>query len=181
MKLALRTQQVIAEETNVTNVIDPLGGSWYVEALTNDLEAGVWEYLERVEELGGTLRAVEANFQQGEVADFAYGIAQRKQAGEHVVVGVNKYRDEGDEPPIEVHRNDAESERRQVESLTRFRATRDDARLEQLMTQLREVARDRSANVMPATIEAVKAGATMGEIVVSMREVFGAYVENPVF
>jgi methylmalonyl-CoA mutase N-terminal domain/subunit len=181
MKLALRTQQVIAEETNVTNVIDPLGGSWYVEALTNDLEEGVWEYLARIEKLGGTVKAVEENFQQRELADFAYGIAQRKQSGEHVVVGVNKYRDEGTEQPIEIHRNDPESEQRQIASLQRLRATRDQARLEALMAQLREVARDRSANVMPATIEAVKAGATMGEIVAAVREVLGSYVEEPVF
>jgi methylmalonyl-CoA mutase cobalamin-binding domain/chain len=181
MKLALRTQQIIAEETNVTNVIDPLGGSWYLEALTNDMEEAVWEYLGRVEQLGGTLRAIEENFQQREMADFSYGIAQRRQAGEHVVVGVNKYRDEGEEQPIEIHRNDPESERRQISILNRFKARRDGARLDELMKQLREVARDRSANVMPATVEAVKAGATMGEIVAAMREVFGAYVEKPVF
>ncbi len=181
MRLALRTQQVIADETNVTNVIDPLGGSWYVEALTNDLEAGVWEYLARVEKLGGTLKAVEENFQQRELADFAYGIAQRKQSGEHVVVGVNKYRDEGTEQPIEIHRNDPESEQRQIESLQRLKATRDNSRLEAVMAQLQEVVRDRSANMMPATIEAVKAGATMGEIVAAVRAVLGTYVEKPVF
>src|SRR5207302_9985978 len=101
--------------------------------------------------------------------------------GEQVVVGVNQCGDEAGEPPIEIHLNDAESERRQVGGLGRFKNARDDARLERLMLQLREVARDRSANVMPATVEAVKAGATVGEIVVAMREVFGAYVENPVF
>jgi methylmalonyl-CoA mutase N-terminal domain/subunit len=134
-----------------------------------------------VEKLGGTLKAVEENFQQQELADFAYGIAQRKQSGEHVVVGVNKYRDEGTEQPIEIHRNDPESEQRQIESLQRLRATRDHARLEAVMARLREVVRDRSANVMPATIEAVKAGATMGEIVAAVREVLGTYVEKPVF
>jgi methylmalonyl-CoA mutase cobalamin-binding domain/chain len=181
MKLALRTQQVIAEETNVTNVIDPLGGSWYLESLTNDLEAGVWEYLERVESLGGTVRAVEENFFQSEMADFAYGIAQRKQSGDHVVVGVNKFADAGEEQPIEVHRNDPETERRQVENLARVKRERDNARVQELLAELREVVRDRRANLMPLTIQAVEARASMGEIVAAVREVLGDYTERPVF
>jgi methylmalonyl-CoA mutase N-terminal domain/subunit len=181
MKLALRTQQIIAEETNVTNVIDPLGGSWYVEALTNDMEAGAWEYLERVERLGGTVKAIEENFFQKEMADFAYGIAQRKQSGEHVVVGVNRYVDESEAQPIEIHRNDPESERRQIDGLRRVKRERDGELVRQLLGELREVVRDRRANLMPVTIEAVKARATMGEIVDAVREMTGAYTETPVF
>ncbi|MBJ7601295.1 MAG: methylmalonyl-CoA mutase [Candidatus Nephthysia bennettiae] len=181
MKLALRTQQIIADETNVTNVVDPLGGSWYVESLTDDLEAGVWDYLDKVEELGGTVRAVEENFFQSQMADFAYGIAQRKQTGEHVVVGVNKFAEATDEQPIEVHRNDPEVERRQVENLARVKRERDGDRVERLLSELREVVRDRRANVMPITIEAVKSGASMGEIVGAVRDVLGRYTERPVF
>jgi methylmalonyl-CoA mutase N-terminal domain/subunit len=181
MKLALRTQQIIADETNVTNVVDPLGGSWYVESLTDDLEAGVWEYLEKVEELGGTVRAVEENFFQSQMADFAYGIAQRKQAGEHVVVGVNKFAEGADEQPIEVHRNDPEVERRQVENLARIKRERDGGRVQRLLAELQEVVRDRHANVMPITIEAVEARASMGEIVSAVRGVLGQYRERPVF
>jgi methylmalonyl-CoA mutase cobalamin-binding domain/chain len=181
MKLALRTQQIIADETNVTNVVDPLGGSWYVESLTDDLEAGVWEYLEKVEELGGTVRAVEENFFQSQMADFAYGIAQRKQTGDHVVVGVNKFAEDADEQPIEVHRNDPEVERRQVENLVRVKRERDSGRVERLLAELQEVVLDRRANAMPITIEAVKARASMGEIVSAVREVLGRYTERPVF
>jgi methylmalonyl-CoA mutase N-terminal domain/subunit len=181
MKLALRTQQIIADETNVTNVVDPLGGSWYVESLTDDLEAGVWEYLEKVEELGGTVRAVEENFFQSQMADFAYGIAQRKQTGEHVLVGVNKFAEGADEQPIEVHRNDPEVERRQVENLARVKRERDSGQVQRLLAELQEVVRDPGANAMPITIEAVKARASMGEIVSAVREVLGQYTERPVF
>jgi methylmalonyl-CoA mutase cobalamin-binding domain/chain len=181
MKLALRTQQIIADETNVTNVVDPLGGSWYVESLTDDLEAGVWEYLEKVEQLGGTVKSVEENFFQSQMADFAYGIAQRKQTGEHVVVGVNKFAEGADEQPIEVHRNDPEVERRQVENLGRVKRERDSDRVKRLLAELQEVVRDRRANAMPITIEAVKARASMGEIVGAVREVLGRYTERPVF
>jgi methylmalonyl-CoA mutase N-terminal domain/subunit len=181
MKLALRTQQIIAEETNVTNVIDPLGGSWYLEALTNDMEAGAWEYMERVERLGGTVKAIEESFFQKEMADFAYGIAQRKQSGEHAVVGVNRFVDEAEAQPIEIHRNDPESERRQIDGLLRVKRERDGELVRRLLGELQEVVRDRGANVMPLTIEAVKARASMGEIVDAVREVTGAYTETPVF
>jgi methylmalonyl-CoA mutase N-terminal domain/subunit len=181
MKLALRTQQIIAEETNVTNVIDPLGGSWYLEALTNDMEAGAWEYMERVERLGGTVKAIEESFFQKEMADFAYGIAQRKQTGEHAVVGVNRFVDEAEAQPIEIHRNDPESERRQIDGLLRVKRERDGELVRRLLGELQEVVRDRGANVMPVTIEAVKARASMGEIVDAVREVTGAYTETPVF
>jgi methylmalonyl-CoA mutase N-terminal domain/subunit len=182
MKLALRTQQVIAEETGVTQVVDPLGGSWYVEALTSDMETGIRDYLKRVEEMGGTLKAIEENFFQKEISDFAYGFAQRKASGERTVVGVNKYVDaDGDENPVEVHKLDPETEARQVESLKRVKRERDNREVSRLLRELQVVARDERANLMPATIAAVKARASMGEIVDSLRDVFGTYTERPVF
>jgi methylmalonyl-CoA mutase N-terminal domain/subunit len=181
MKVALRTQQVIADETGVPDVIDPLGGSWYVEALTNDMERAIHEYLGRVEELGGTIAAIEANFFQREIADTAYDFALRKASAERVVVGVNKYVDDGDEPPIEVHKIDPETEKRKIADLQRIKAERDNDRVRELLDGLAATARDESANLMPATIEAVRARATMGEIVQSLEAVFGRYTETPVF
>jgi methylmalonyl-CoA mutase N-terminal domain/subunit len=115
------------------------------------------------------------------MADFAYGIAQRKQSGEHAVVGVNRFVDEAEAQPIEIHRNDPESERRQIDGLLRVKRERDGELVRRLLAELQEVVRDRSANVMPLTIEAVKARASMGEIVDAVREVTGAYTETPVF
>jgi methylmalonyl-CoA mutase N-terminal domain/subunit len=181
MKLALRTQQVIADESNVTSVVDPLGGSWYVEALTDEIERRVWEYLEKVDGLGGTIRAVELGFFQKEIADFAYDEAQRRASGERVVIGVNRYVEGGEDQSIEVHRHDPESERRQLASLARVKAERDGAEVARRLAELQEVARDDGANLMPATVAAVKARATMGEIVETLREVFGTYSETAVF
>ena len=181
MKLALRTQQVIAEETNVTSVVDPLGGSWYLESLTNDMEAGVNEYLGKVEELGGTLRAIEENFFQREMADFAYETAQRRQSGAQVVVGVNRYTDRSGDPSVEIHRNDPDSEHRQIQRLKQVKRERDNREVTRLLGELQAVARDREANLMPSTIAAVKARASMGEIVDTLREVLGGYIESPVF
>ncbi|CAN5170576.1 methylmalonyl-CoA mutase family protein [soil metagenome] len=182
MKLALRTQQVIAEETNVASVVDPLGGSYYVEALTGAIERGIWEYLERVEALGGTLRAVETSFFQREIADTAFEFARRKASGDHAVVGVNRYTEPtGSDAPVEVHRIDPASERRQIEHLRSVRASRDAAGVQRALARLRADAADPSTNLMPATIEAVKARATMGEIVDALRSMFGSYRETPVF
>jgi len=184
MKLALRTQQIIAEETNVVNVVDPLAGSYYVEALTNDMERAIWAYLDKVERMGGTIRAIEQGFFQREIAEFAYDFAQRKARGERVVVGVNKYVDAPEEDEagkIEIHRIDPETERRQIANLKRIKADRDNAAVQRLLKKLADTARDPSANLMPPTIEAVKARASMGEIVKALNEVFGRYRENPVF
>jgi len=182
MKLALRTQQIIADETNAGSVVDPLGGSWYVEALTAQVEAEVWRILDKVEELGGTVAAIEAGWFQREIADFAYGEALRRASGERAVVGVNRYVDPPEtEQPIEVHRLDPQTEARQVDQLRRVRAKRDQARVDSALTRLREVAGDETANLMPATIEAVEARASMGEIVGALEEVFGRYREQAVF
>jgi methylmalonyl-CoA mutase cobalamin-binding domain/chain len=181
MKVALRTQQVISDETGAANVIDPLGGSWYVEKLTDEMEAAIGVYLKRVEELGGTIAAIEANFFQREMADAAYDFALRKGSGERIVVGVNKYVDEGDEPAIEIHKIDPATEENKISELLHIKSQRDAVQVQELLDRLQAVARDDSANLMPATIEAVKAHVTMGEIVNTLEEVFGRYTETPVF
>jgi methylmalonyl-CoA mutase cobalamin-binding domain/chain len=181
MKVALRTQQIIADETNVTQVIDPLGGSYYVESLTRDMERGIEQYLQQVDALGGTLRAIEANYFQREIADFAYGFAKRKERAERVVVGVNKYVDESEQQEIEVHKIDPTSERRKIDRLRAVKAARDSDRVAAVLAELVTVARDPAQNLMPATIEAVKAHASMGEIVNALEPLFGRYVETPVF
>jgi len=182
MKLALRTQQIIADETNAGAVVDPLGGSWYVEALTEQIEAEVWRILDQITALGGTVAAIEAGWFQREIADFAYDEALRRASGERVVVGVNRYVEPPqEEQPIEVHRLDPETEARQVEHLRRVRASRDGERVDELLVRLRAAARDESANLMPATIAAVEARATMGEVVGALEDVFGRYRENAAF
>ncbi len=184
MKVALRTQQIIAEETNVTSVIDPLAGSYYVEALTNDLERGIREYLEKIETMGGTVRAIEQGFFEREIADFAYNFAQRKASGERVVVGVNKYIDppgEDEARAVQVHRIDPASESRQIANLKRIKAERHNAAVQRALRTLRDEARDPEANLMLPTIEAVKARASMGEMVGALEDVFGRYRPSPVF
>ena len=181
MKIALRTQQIIADETSVPNVIDPLGGSYYVEALTNQIEADVFAILKEVREMGGTIKAIEDGYFQRAIAQSAYEIAKRKGAGEQVVVGVNKYVDPPEPSSIEIHRTDPEAATRQVGRLTRTRLERDGALVARLLNRLGEEAADPSRNLMPTTIELVKARASLGEIVQRLKQVFGSYVEVPVF
>jgi methylmalonyl-CoA mutase N-terminal domain/subunit len=181
MKLALRTQQIIAEETRVPNVMDPLGGSWYVESLTNRIEAEVVAILAKVDAMGGTLAAVEAGWFQREIADAAYAFARRKAAGEQVVVGVNRYAEPDGPAKLEIHRIDPSVEARQVARVQEVRRRRDPARVSALLDRLEREARDPAANLLPVTIELVKARATLGEIVACLRGVFGSYVETPVF
>ena len=182
MKLALRTQQIIAEETNVASVVDPLAGSWYVETLTDEIERAVWSYLDRIQAMGGTLAALERGFFQREIADTAYRTWQETQAGDRVVIGVNKYADErGGAPPVALHSVDPDAERRKVVALQRIKAERDSGAVRRLLADLVEVARDERADLMPATIAAVKARASLGEIVNALKEPFGTYRETPVF
>lgn len=181
MKVALRTQQIIADETGVTNVIDPLGGSYYVENLTDQLDRGIAEYFDKIEELGGVVAAIEQGYFQREISDTAYDFARRKASGDRPVIGVNKYVDEGAGEKIETHRLDPESEARQLSRLKQVRETRDQNRAKAALDRLLAVAADRDANLMPATIEAVKAHLSMGEITGALRDVFGSYTETPVF
>jgi methylmalonyl-CoA mutase cobalamin-binding domain/chain len=181
MKLALRTQQIIAEETNVTQVIDPLGGSYYVERLTADMEAGIRRYLDDIDELGGTLACIDANYFQKEIADFAYEFAQRKASGDRTVIGVNKFVDAAAEQQIEVHRLDPDSERRKITRLKEVKESRDQALVEATLAELNRVAALPDENILPATIAAVEANVSMGEIVKALEAVFGRYTERPVF
>jgi len=181
MKLALRTQQVIAEETGVPEVIDPLGGSYYVEALTNRIEAEVLAILRKVDAMGGTIRAIEEGYFQHEIADNAYEIARRKASGEQPVIGVNTHVEPFEPPPIPIHRVDPAVEARQIAAVRAVRARRDGPRVAALLDRLAAEAGDPAVNLMPTTIELVKARATLGEIVARLRDVFGRYVERPIF
>lgn len=180
MKLALRTQQVVADETNITSVIDPLGGSYYVESLTTAMEKEVFKILDKVDAMGGTLKAIEDCWFQKEIADSAYEFAQRKANGERPVIGVNKYVEPEEEHDIETHPYDQETERRQVQNLQGIKRERDNMRVNQLLEQLRTVARDESANIMPITIELVRARASMGDIIETLKGLWGTYRERPV-
>jgi len=181
MKLALRTQQIIAEESRVASVIDPLGGSYFVESLTNEIERRVFETLAKVDALGGTIKAVEEGYFQKEIADSAYDTARRRASGEQPLIGVNRFIEPAAPVPVPIHKVDAAVETRQVARLQEVRRRRDGARVQTLLDQLAAEARNPDANLMPLTIEAVKARATLGEIVARLRAVFGAYVEKPVF
>jgi len=181
MKLALRTQQIIAEESRVAHVIDPLGGSYFVEALTNEIERRVFEILGKVDALGGTIKAVEDGYFQKEIADSAYETARRRSSGEQPLIGVNRFVEPAAPVPVPIHKVEAMVETRQVARLREVRWRRDGARVQTLLERLAAEARDPDANLMPVTIEAVKARATLGEIIARLREVFGTYVEKPVF
>src|SRR6266403_2487960 len=181
MKVALRTQQIIAEETRVPNVADPLGGSYYVEALTTRIEAEVFRILRTVDELGGTIKAIEDGWFQREIADTAYDVARRKASGEHVVIGVNKHVEPAADQPIALHRVDPGVEARQIARLQAVRQGRDQATVAALLDRLEREAQDPAVNLMPVTIDLVRARASMGEIVARLRRVFGSYAERPVF
>ncbi len=181
MRLALRTQQVIAEETNVTNVIDPLGGSYYLESLTNEYETRIFEILDYVDENGGAIKLIEEGWFQKQIADFAYETALRKQSGEKPVIGVNTLVEEDETHEIETHPYDSSTADRQIARTRRVRAERDDARVGTLLEELVSVARDETRNIMPVTVELVREGATMGDIVEKLKSVWGTYRETPVF
>ena len=181
MRMALRTQQIIAEETNVTNVIDPIGGSYYAESLTNEFERRIFGILDEVDERGGTIKLIEEGWFQKQIADFAYETALRKQSGERPVIGVNTMVDADEQHGIETHPYDATTAARQIARTKRVRAERDNGRVEQLLGKLVEVAKDETQNIMPVTIELVREGATMGDIVERLKSVWGTYRENPVF
>ena len=181
MKIALRTQQIIALETNVTSVVDPLGGSYYVETLTNRVEAEVMAILAKVDALGGTIKAIEEGFFQREIADSAYDFARRKAAGEQPVIGVNTLVEPSEPPPIPIHKVDPAVEARQVARLGETRRRRDQALVDRLLDRLEREAREAATNLMPVTIELVRARASVGEIAARLRRVWGSYVERPVF
>ncbi len=180
MKVALRSQQILAEETGVPGVVDPLGGSYYVEALTNEFQRAVMEILGKIDAMGGTVQAVEDGWFQREIAESAYAAARRRASGEQTVIGVNKHVEPSEPATFEIHRIDADVEARQVANLRALRARRDGARVAALLDRLDVEARDPAINLLPVTIELVRARATLGEIVARLRNIWGSYVERPV-
>ncbi len=180
MRIALRTQQIIAYETNITQVVDPLGGSYYVENLTDKIEREVWKILDEVEELGGTLQCIDDGYFQRGISDSAYDFALRKASGERPVIGVNMFVQEEEDVEIETHPHDPETERRQIERLNRVKNNRDEDKVQSMLRQLKEQAEDESVNLMPITIELVKEGASMGDIVETLKGIWGTYREKPV-
>jgi methylmalonyl-CoA mutase N-terminal domain/subunit len=180
VRIALRTQQVIAHETGVANTVDPLGGAYFVEALTDKLEERAYEYFHRIDELGGMVEAVKAGFPQREIAEAAYDHQREVDRGERIIVGVNDYR-EGDERPLEILRIDPALERKQIGRVQTVRARRDTAAVEAALADLRAAAADERHNLMPNLLACARVHATEGEIVEALQKVFGTYTETPVF
>ena len=181
MKVALRTQQVIADESNAASVVDPLGGSYYVESLTTQLERAIFDVIEEVDSRGGTIKLIEEGWFQRRIADFAYDQAMKKAKGEKVVLGVNKFVEPDEKVDIETHTYDPTTAERQLARLQRVRRERDQRKVDQLLERLMAVARDEKQNIMPVTIELVAAGASMGDIIERLKTLWGTYRETPVF
>ncbi|HEV2260700.1 MAG TPA: methylmalonyl-CoA mutase family protein [Candidatus Rubrimentiphilum sp.] len=173
-KLALRTQQIIGYESGVADVVDPLAGSYYVESLTNALIEGASALITQVDDMGGSLAAIESGWMQGRIADSAYLTQQAIERGEQVVIGVNKFAQPGDSPEIDLQRIDPRLEREQTKRLQELRKRRDDNRVTRQLDAIREAARG-SDNLMPHFIAAVDADATLGEVCNALRDVFGVY------
>jgi methylmalonyl-CoA mutase N-terminal domain/subunit len=172
-KLALRTQQILQQEAGTTSTADPLGGSYYVESLTDELEHRAWELIERVDALGGAVAAIEAGFVQDEIEGAAYRWQQEIESDERVIVGVNRFA-EGDEEPIELHRIDPQSERRQLERTARVRAERNAEEAAAAIERVRDAARG-TDNLLPPMRDALRARCTVGEVCEALREEWGMY------
>ncbi|HEV3475516.1 MAG TPA: methylmalonyl-CoA mutase family protein [Actinomycetota bacterium] len=172
-KIALRTQQVVAHESGVANTTDPLGGSYFVESLTNEIEARAGEYLDKIDGMGGAVAAIDAGWIQDEIHESAFRIQQGVESGERVVVGVNRYVEEHEEP-VELHRLDEGLVRQQVERLGALRSERDNAAVERTLKEVEETARG-TDNLLPPMREALRLRATLGEVSDALRGVFGEY------
>jgi len=179
VRIALRTQQVIAHETGAVNTIDPLGGSYYLEDLTNRLEAEAYDYFERIAKLGGVVPAIEQNFFQREIADASFRYQHEVEQQQRIVVGVNRYELE-DEPAVEILRIDPALEDKQIERVRSLRARRDSAAVESALSRLKQAA-DAGENLMPPLIDASRAYVTLGEMCDALRDVWGTWTETPVF
>jgi methylmalonyl-CoA mutase, N-terminal domain len=180
VRLALRTQQVIAHETGVVNAIDPLGGSYHVEDLTNRIEAEAYDYFHRIEKLGGVIEAIKQNFFQREIAEASFRYQSEVEAKQRIVVGVNRYELE-DEPELELHRIDPTLEGKQIERVQALRARRDPAAAERELARLKDAAARDDVNLMPVIVDAARAYVTMGEMCNAFRSVWGIWRETPVF
>ena len=176
--LALRTQQIIAHESGVANTADPLGGSYFVESFTDRMEEGFWDYFNKIEELGGMVAAIENGFPQQEIADASYRFQKAVEKKEKIIVGVNEYTTE--EEPIDILYIDDAPEKEQRERLKALRERRDNIAVKKHLTRLREAAAG-NENTMPFIINAAREYATLGEIIDTMKEVYGEYVEPPMF
>ena len=178
VRIALRTQQIIAYESGVANSVDPLGGSYAIEALTNRMEQGCFAYFEKIDDMGGMLAAIERGFPQREIADSAYRYQQEVDAKQRILVGVNDFQQGNDEPiDIPIHTITAASERRHLERLRRVRRERDQSALATALERLESAARDGRDNLMPYIVEAVRSYATLGEMCNLLRGVYGEYRE----
>jgi methylmalonyl-CoA mutase N-terminal domain/subunit len=180
VRIALRTQQVIAHETGVVNTIDPLGGSWYVEDLTNRLETEAYDYFDRIRKLGGVIPAIEENFFQREIADASFRYQAEVEAKQRIVVGVNRYEAQ-EEAPIELLRVDPALEQKQIDRVQSTRGKRDSAKVEAALTALKEGAAKDGVNLMPLIVDASREYVTMGEMCDALRAVWGVWRETPVF
>jgi methylmalonyl-CoA mutase N-terminal domain/subunit len=179
VRLALRTQQIIAHETGVTNTIDPLGGSYFVEALTDRMETAAYEYFAKIDELGGMVEAIKQNYPQREIADASFTLQEEIESQQRIIVGVNRYQ-QAEERQLEILKIPPELERKQIGRTQAVRARRDGEAVESALSGLREAAAaDR--NLMEPLLDAARAHATEGEIVESLQRVFGTYTETPVF
>jgi methylmalonyl-CoA mutase, N-terminal domain len=177
--LALRTQQIIAHESGVANTVDPLGGSYFVERLTKDMEDGALAYCETIDKMGGMVEAIERGYPQKEIAEASYRFQQAVERKEKTIVGVNAYVQE-DEPPIQILYIDERAAEKQLSKMDRLKQTRDNDRVRRSLDALRVAARTASQNLMPPIIDAVRAYATIGEMCNALRDVWGEYEEVPV-
>ncbi len=173
-RIALRTQQILAHEAGGTDTADPLGGAYFIEALTRELEGRAWELIERIEELGGAVAAIEQGFVQREIEQAAFAYNEQVESGERVIVGVNRFAENAEAEAIELHRLDPEAERRQLERTASVRAERNAAGARRALDEVRRVARGES-NLLPPMREALRARCTIGEICDVLREEFGTY------
>ena len=180
VRIALRTQQVIAHETGAVNTIDPLGGSYYLEDLTNRLEAEAYDYFERIEKLGGVIPAIEQNFFQREIADASFRYQHEVEQKQRIIVGVNRYELE-DEPEVEILRIDPTLEGKQIERVRALRGRRDSAAVESALARLKQAAAREDDNLMPPLVDASKVYVTLGEMCDALRSVWGTWTETPVF
>jgi methylmalonyl-CoA mutase, N-terminal domain len=180
VRLALRTQQVIAHETGVANTIDPLGGSYYVEELTNRLEVEAHEYFDRIRKLGGVIPAIKENFFQREIADASFRYQHEIEQRQRIIVGVNRY-EHKDEQPLELLRIDPSLEQKQIDRVQALRARRDSAAVESALARLKEDAAHEDRNLMGPIVDASKVYVTMGEMCDALRTVWGVWRETPVF
>ena len=173
--IALRTQQIVAYESGLADVIDPLAGSYYVEAMTNKLEAEAWDYIKKIDDMGGAVAAIEKGYIQKEIQDSAYKWQMDVESGARVIVGVNKFQMENEEPPKDLLKVDEAVGKRQVAKLHEMKAKRDNAAVEAALKDLKSACEDENENLMPHILAAVKTYATLGEICNVMRSVFGEY------